>query len=338
MTVAAIGQLNGDKSGKIDAGKINGVLLARMNATQATDGTKATALHMMLASHPKIPLDQIKSLLQAPSPSLQLEAVRYLNDDVDPAKFALLAQTAADSMVDVGVRAEAVAGLSDDAAARVDLLLQLAAGADAAPRQEALRSLRPIGPKLTKPQQDQLAQVASQHPAEADLVRRALGQTISDRPPETDMTAWQKVLEQAPGDPEAGRRIFFHHSSAGCYNCHMIEGRGRAIGPDLTMIGHSQTREHVLESILDPSREIAPLFSLWTITTKSGQKIDGMLLRRDGQSKEVYVDSSGKETTVLEKDVADRKMRKESLMPTGLVQGLTDQELRDLVALLVQKR
>ena len=124
----------------------------------------------------------------------------------------------------------------------------------------------------------------------------------------------------------------------GCYHCHMIEGRGRSIGPDLTMIGHSQTREHVLESILQPSKEIAPLFTLWTITTKSGQRIDGMLLRRDGQETEVYVDASGQETKVNEKDVIDRKMRSESLMPSGLVAGLSDQELRDVLAFLMQKR
>ena len=55
----------------------------------------------------------------------------------------------------------------------------------------------------------------------------------------------------------------------------MIEGRGRAVGPDLTMIGHSQTRQHVLESILLPSKEIAPLYTLWTITIRNGQRIDG---------------------------------------------------------------
>ena len=104
------------------------------------------------------------------------------------------------------------------------------------------------------------------------------------------------------------------------------------------MIGHSQLREHVLESILQPSREIAPLYAMWTIKTKNGQRVDGMLLRRDGQNNEVYVDASGKETHVQESDVAERIMRKESLMPSALVQAMTDQELRDVVAVLMEKR
>jgi len=64
------------------------------------------------------------------------------------------------------------------------------------------------------------------------------------------------------------------------------------------------------------------LFTLWTLTTKSGKRIDGMLLRRDGQENEVYVDASGAETKVNEKDVIDRKMRSESLMPLRACRGI----------------
>lgn len=338
MTIAAMNQLDGDPSAKVDSGKITAILLARMNSPQATDQTRTTTLRMLQAGHPHIALEQIGALLQSPAPALQLEAVRYLNADTDPARFPLLAQTAADAKIDPNVRAEAIIGLSDNAAARADLLLQLADDPDGSIRQEALRSLRPIAAKLTPMQQEQLARVAKQFPAEADLVSRLLNQPLSSRPAETDIAAWQKLVDRAPGDPDAGRRIFFHPAAAGCARCHMIEGRGRAIGPDLTMIGHSQTREHVLESILDPSREIAPLFTLWSITTRSGQQIDAMLLHRDGSAMEVYVDATGVEIRIPEKEIVDRRIRKESLMPTGLVQGLTDQELRDLVAFLMEKR
>ncbi|HWE95130.1 MAG TPA: PVC-type heme-binding CxxCH protein [Tepidisphaeraceae bacterium] len=338
MTVGTINLLDGDPSAKVDPARINSVLLGRMNSPQATDPTKAAAMHMMQASHPRIPLSQVSALLESPSPALQLEAVRYLNADTDASRFATLAKTAGDTKADAAVRAEATAGLSDDAKEKTDLLLQLASVENESVRQEALRSLRPVGTSLTKPQQEQLAQVAQKFPADADLVSRALAKPPAERPPETDIAGWQKILDKAPGDPEAGRRIFFHASGPACFRCHMIEGRGRAIGPDLTMIGHSQTRDHVLESILDPSREIAPLFMQWSIKTKSGQQIDGMLLRRDGQSLEVYVDASGQEIKVPENTIIDRKIRKESLMPTGLVQGMTDQELRDVVAFLTEKR
>lgn len=338
MTVATINQLNGDPTAKVDSSKINGVLLARMNARTATDQTKTIALRMLQASHPQIPLDQIKSLLRSQDTALQLEAVRYLNADSDPARFDVLGQIASDPKRDLSVRAESELGLADDATARADELFQLAGSDERAIREEALRSLRPIAPNLSAAQKEQLQQIAQQHSEEAELVHRLLGQPPAAHPPETDTAAWQKIMDQAPGDADAGRRIFFHPAGPGCYRCHTIEGRGRAIGPNLTMIGHSQTREHVLESILQPSKEIAPLYTLWTLTTKSGRRIDGMLLRRDGQETEVYVDASGQETKVNEKDVVDRKLRSESLMPSGLVSGLNDQELRDLLAFLMQKR
>jgi len=338
MTIAAINQLDGDKAAQIDSSKINGVLLARINNPQASEQTQATALRMLQASHPKIPLEQIGKFLKGKLAALKLQAVRYLNADSNAGRFDLLARVAEDAAEDVNVRAEAILGLSDDAAARVDLLLRLTHASEAAIRHEALRSLRPVGLKLSAAQKEELAQGVKQYPADADLVQRVSGPLLAGRPEELDIAAWQKKVEEAPGDPEAGRRIFFHPAAAGCYRCHQLEGRGRAIGPDLTMIGHSQTRQHVLESILNPSKEIAPLFTYWSITRKNGEQVDGMLLRRDGQAMEVYVDASGQEIKIREKDIIDRKIRKESLMPTGLVQGLTDQELRDLVAVLMEKR
>jgi putative membrane-bound dehydrogenase-like protein len=338
MTVATLNQLDGDKSARIDSGKIDGVLLARMNLPQATDAAKATALHMLQHSHPRIAIDRLEMWAQSPETALQLEAVRYLAGDTDAGRFAILAKVAGDEKADPAVRAEAIDGLADDAAAHSDLLLQGAHDADKAVREESLRSIRPAVASLTPAQKDQLAQVAKQNPAQADLVRRAMGVPLEARPPETNIAAWQKILDQAPGDPDAGRRIFFHPAGPACFRCHTLEGRGKSIGPDLTMIGHSQTREHVLESILDPSKEIAPLFTLWSIKTRSGQQIDAMLLRRDGSAKEIYVDASGQETVIPESQIVERRIGKESLMPAGLVQALTDQELRDLVALLVQKR
>lgn len=337
MTVAAIAQLDGDPAAKIDASRINKVLLGRLGSAQATDESRVTTLHMLQASHPHISFEQLTPLLQSQSHALELEAVRYLGSDTDAARFPLLATVAVDAKVNSQIRAEAVLALSDDAAEQSGLLMQLAGSDDAAIRGEALRSLRAISPKLSNAQKEQLGTIAARYPADAPLVDRLVGKS-SPRPPETDIAAWQKVLEAAPGDAVAGERIFFHPSGPACYRCHMIEGRGRSIGPDLTMIGHSRSPQHILESILDPSREIAPLYTLWSIKTKLHQQIDAMLLRRDGQSMEVYVDSTGIETKVPENTIIDRRIRKESLMPTGLVQALTDQELRDLVAFLSQKR
>lgn len=339
MTVAAINQLDGDPSAKVNSGKISSVLLARMNAPDATDATRTSSLQMLQASHPPIPLEALRKMLQSPSPALQIEAARYLSADADAGQFESLAQLAGDPSADPAVRAECVVGLAADPVPSKELLLRLACSDEPAVRDEALRALRPIGSTLTDSERQQLGSVALRNSAEAELVARLFAsKPKQSRPAETDEAAWKKVLAAAPGDANAGRRIFFNPAGPSCYRCHMLEGRGRAIGPDLTMIGHSQTSEHMLESILEPGREIAPLYTMWTIISKAGQHVDGMLLRRDGQENEVYVDASGTETRMRESTVADRVMRRESLMPGGLVQAMTDQELRDLVAVLMEKR
>ena len=337
MIVAGISQLDGDPAARVNSSNVDGLLLSKITAPHTPDASKAVLLRMLPAGRNVIGTGQLKALLDSPSKVLQVEAVRSLSESSDAARLPVLAQVAGSTQYDVQVRAEAILGLgSDPSSAHADLLIQLAGGNVAPLRQEALRSLR--GLKLDDAQRAQLEHAAASYPADADLFGRLLGRAPAARPAENDLAGWTKVLDQGTGDPEAGRRIFFHSSGPGCFRCHTIEGRGRAIGPDLSMIGHSQERSHILESILDPSREIAPLYTMWSITCKDGRRVDGMLLRRDGQEREVYVDATGQETIVPEPDVVDRRMRKESLMPNGLVLALADQELRDLMAMLAHRR
>lgn len=338
MIAAAIAQLDGDPAARVSSSKVDSLLLSKLNADDTSVSTKAVLLRMLPANRGAVSLGELQTLLKSASPVLQLEVVRHLSDMTDAGRFPLLARIAQDPAYDNSIRAEALLGLGNDAAAQADLLMKFAQGSDSALREEALRSLRSDAPNLSAAQKQQLEQIARQYPKDGDMVARLLGHAPAERPADHDIDAWEKILKQARGNPDAGRRIFFSPSGPACFRCHTIEGRGRSIGPDLTMIGHSQDPRHVLESILDPSREIAPLYTYWHITTKNGQQIDGMLLRRDGQEHEVYVDASGQEIKVNAGDVTDRKIRKESVMPEGLVQALTDQELRDLVAMLTQKR
>jgi quinoprotein glucose dehydrogenase len=64
----------------------------------------------------------------------------------------------------------------------------------------------------------------------------------------------------AGGDADAGREIFYHKAEVNCQRCHRLHGDGGEVGPDLTGIGGRQKREYLLESILDPSKEIAKGF------------------------------------------------------------------------------
>ena len=59
------------------------------------------------------------------------------------------------------------------------------------------------------------------------------------------------------GDAEAGRKIFFEKSEVSCLRCHKVNGVGGEVGPDLTGIGKKQQRAYLLESIVDPNKQIA---------------------------------------------------------------------------------
>src|SRR5690606_151275 len=109
----------------------------------------------------------------------------------------------------------------------------------------------------------------------ADELARLHPKERPDRPKGVD--AWLQATNRG-GDPQAGRRVFFHPRGAGCWKCHTVQGRGGAIGPELSMIARTMNREKLARSILEPSKEIAPQFTSWTFVMTSGQVHQGLLL------------------------------------------------------------
>ena len=73
------------------------------------------------------------------------------------------------------------------------------------------------------------------------------------------------AVAKTQGDPRAGERIFFHLRVGGCFRCHEFEGRGYTVGPDLSTIGRSMTRERLVQSLVDPSREIGVVVMMQTL-------------------------------------------------------------------------
>jgi hypothetical protein len=206
-------------------------------------------------------------------------------------------------------------------------------------RSEALRGL--IGTDLEKPQVNSLKDVAIRHPDSKPLVRRVLGQPFTDRlpPPDRDTNAWLQRIDSVPekANPETGQLIFFNKKIALCSNCHQVAERGTRMGPDLTLIGRSISRQRLLESILQPSKELAPHYRPWTITMDDNSNHTGIALRRGGNA-EVYLGIDGREIRLDKRKIKDKQVSHVSLMPAGLAHTLTLPELRDLLAFLMQKR
>jgi putative heme-binding domain-containing protein len=155
------------------------------------------------------------------------------------------------------------------------------------------------------------------------------------RPPAKDLDAWLKRLE-GPADAEVGARVFFHPKVGGCFRCHRIDGRGQDVGPDLSTIGTTD-RRHLLESILQPSNTVAPHYQVWQLETTDGQVRNGMLLHTN-LDEYTYLDAKGGRFKLNTRDIVEQRAVPISIMPDGLVDGLTDQEIRDLLAYLQARK
>lgn len=289
------------------------VLAARLIDPQTPDRLKGYALRLAPATHPLITVPLLQGFLDAGDVSLALEAVHSLSARRQNEARAVLASIAGDTARPVALRAEAIAGLATTTLPEHHaLLVKIAAENEGLLREEARRALR-----------------FTEH--DSSFV------VAADRPAFEDTAAWLQRLDALEGEPdrEAGRRLFFHGKVALCATCHRHQGRGTVLGPDLTLIARQGRREDILRSILEPHREVAPQFYPSLVKLKDGSTFTGILLR--SSSTEVFRDLTGKERSFPKTAIMERIELKTSLMPAGLVQALTDSELRDLLAFLMQE-
>jgi putative membrane-bound dehydrogenase-like protein len=303
----------------------------RLQDSQTPPPVRVMALQMVPSSYAKLTPELLGGLLKGPNTALSIEAARALVELPSPKRLPILLNAARDARLPVDTRAEAVLGLSGQAP---DDLVLLAQDDSTEVSDEALRDL--VGVKLTEPQQAAIAKVARKRADAAPLVARALGKPFAEeRPPAADVFAWLKRLD-GPIDPAAGRRVFFHSKLAGCYRCHRVDGRGADIGPDLSTIGRTDRRS-ILESILQPSAQVAPHYQAWVIETHDGRVLTGMLIHTN-LDEYTYLDAKGGKFKLNTRDIAEVRPAARSIMPDGLSDQLTIQEVRDLLAYLSSRK
>ncbi|MFO0808736.1 MAG: c-type cytochrome [Gemmataceae bacterium] len=134
------------------------------------------------------------------------------------------------------------------------------------------------------------------------------------------------------GDIRRGQAIFYG-TKAVCVTCHAVGYAGGKLGPDLTKIGGTRTERDLLEAIVFPSASFVRGYEPVTVTTHGGKSVTG-ILKRDADDAVIVATAADKEERIERKDVATVEPAAVSLMPAGLDQQLTPQELADLVAFL----
>lgn len=303
------------------------------------------ALRMLDPAHPLLAGDQLKHWLATPDPALQLEAIRSLRQTSRDDRAALLTSLAADGALDEQLRAEAIVGLSPTDPSGRELLLKLAADSKPALRHEALRALR--GAPLTAGERKLLDEHATPADGATAALVALLRQPAAPLSPTnagsassaaaTRLEDWLSRLE-GPADASAGERIFLHPQGPLCYRCHQIDGRGGRVGPDLTNTPQALTRRRLIESIVDPDKEIAPQFVMWNLAKTDGTTASGVLISEAADGAQTYADVEGRQFTLRPDEISQRSPQPTSVMPAGLVQRMTVQEFRDLLAYLLQRR
>ena len=137
---------------------------------------------------------------------------------------------------------------------------------------------------------------------------------------------------RASGSAERGRQIY-QRTAMACTTCHLVNGKGGKLGPDLSTVGSYMTPESLLESLLNPSTDIKQGYETVVVTRKDQTVVSGLLQRKTDTSVLVR-DPSGKVVSIPTGEVAKVDTSPVSLMPPGLTSSLRRDELVDLMTFL----
>ena len=153
----------------------------------------------------------------------------------------------------------------------------------------------------------------------------------------------KKASAAQTGDTTRGKELFY--GTAACGTCHMVNGKGGRLGPDLSSTGASRSVEYLADSVRLPSKRLAvglaePLkdfsqeYETVTVVTADGTKLQGVVLNEDSFT--VQMLDTREELRLLEKaKLRSYEKTRESLMPAYDAKALPEKDLKDLIAFLL---
>jgi putative heme-binding domain-containing protein len=152
-----------------------------------------------------------------------------------------------------------------------------------------------------------------------------------------------KAPAETLGNAAHGKELFY--GSAACSTCHMVQGKGGRLGPDLSTAGSARSTQYLLESVRSPSRRLAQGISeamkefsqeyeTVTVITAEGTKFMGVVLNEDHFTLQMM--DTREQLHLFEKDkLRSWEKSRESLMPAYDQKMLSDKDLQDLLAYLL---
>jgi putative heme-binding domain-containing protein len=187
------------------------------------------------------------------------------------------------------------------------------------------KAARALRPEMVQPK---LAKFGDKVRRTAEPLLASLGADVADQRKHLE----ELVKTLPPGDVRRGQAVF-NGKQAACATCHAIGYIGGHVGPDLTRIGGVRAERDLLESIVYPSASFVQSYEPVLVDTKGGDRQSGILKKNDADEV-VLITGPEQETRIARSDVTEMRPSPVSVMPAGLDQQLTKQDLADLVAFL----
>jgi len=153
-----------------------------------------------------------------------------------------------------------------------------------------------------------------------------------------------KAPAQPAGNAAHGKELFY--GSAACSTCHMIQGKGGRLGPDLSTTGSARSTDYLVESVRNPSKRLAQGISeamkefsqeyeTVKVETADGQKFLGVVLNEDQFTLQMM--DTRENLHLFEKDkLKSMEKTRDSLMPAYDQKTLSDKDLQDVIAFLLE--
>jgi len=196
----------------------------------------------------------------------------------------------------------------------------------------ALISALKIAPARSSLRNETLKPILAKYPAGVQPQVKELYAALEADKAQQFAKLEQLLANLKQGEIRRGQAVF-NGTKASCSACHAIGYLGGNVGPDLTHIGKIRSERDLLESIVFPSASFVRSYEPVVVTTKDGKAING-LIRKDSGDEITLATGVNQEVRIARKDIEDIQPSRVSIMPAGLDQQLSPQELADLVAFL----
>ncbi|TWT58206.1 hypothetical protein KOR42_15770 [Thalassoglobus neptunius] len=327
------------KSSQLTRPSTAALLVKVARSPEFSESVQAHAVRFFDLSSIKSERDWLTQQLRSEHQQLALAAVRKLAElplAQYPSLIEELEGICMDDSVPSELRCEALLAISTVSVDNPERLLPLLLDENESVAIEAARTFRAWFDRLHA--QECLERIDLQELS--PVVReRISGPREENGFSETDVAArpdnreeWTK-LTLLGGDAKRGRRVFFTER-VGCFKCHTVDGRGGILGPDLSQVSLSKSRQQIIHSVLEPSAEFPPQYQAWMVATTDGKIHRGLQLDHKSGGAIAMISESGDNLYFKSHEIEDYAASPKSLMPDGLVQSMTVGEFQDLVAFL----